>query len=160
MKSRTYIKLSKNEIAKPKGDMFVVYFSSHSNNTARFVDKLGIDNLRIPIDLDKHVKATQDYVIICPTFAGGGEFWQGSVPKQVVNFLNDKNNREKCKGIIASGNTNFGETFALAGPVLSQKLRKPLLYQFELLGTKSDVENIRKVLIDFWKKEKNEGRSV
>ncbi len=154
MKNRKYETLQ--DVKKPTGEIFVVYFSSTSENTRRFVEKLGVENLRIPINDNEEVFTNKDYVIICPTFAGGGELWQGAVPKQVINFLNVKNNRNRCKGVIATGNTNFGETFALAGPIISQKLKIPLLYQLELLGTKNDVMVIQKILREFWNKENYE----
>ena len=140
-------------VKKPKGDIFIVYFSSSTGNTARFVGKTGYPNARIPIDLDNKIKLSQDYVIVCPTYSGGGEFTKGSVPKQVIKFLNNKQNRDHCKGVIATGNTNFNNTFCLAGPVLSKKLNVPLLYQLELSGTKKDVERTKQVLEKFWGKE-------
>ncbi|WP_371246830.1 class Ib ribonucleoside-diphosphate reductase assembly flavoprotein NrdI [Mycoplasmopsis agassizii] len=140
-----------DETKRPKGPMLVVYFSSISNNTHRFIQKLGIDNKRIPTELtDAPLIVDQDYVLITPTYAGGGEFKNGAVPKQVINFLNNPQNRSFCKAVIASGNTNFGDTFALAGPIISKKLNIPLLYQFELLGTADDTAQISKILNDFW----------
>lgn len=142
-----------NSATKPSGNIFGVYFSSISNNTHRFMLKLGIDNARIPYDLEENLTVDQDFVLFCPTYSGGGEYTEGAVPKQVIKFLNNKQNRDHCRGVIASGNTNFNETFALAGPILSKKLQVPLLYQFELLGTKADVEQVNKILINFWKEE-------
>ncbi|UVD81736.1 class Ib ribonucleoside-diphosphate reductase assembly flavoprotein NrdI [Mycoplasma iguanae] len=145
------IKVQKDTIKKPTGSIFVVYFSSISNNTHRFIQKLGFDNARIPYELDQQLTIDQDYVLIVPTYSGGGDQKDGAVPKQVIQFLNNEKNRSFCRGVIASGNTNFGDTFAIAGPILSKKLNVPLLFQFELLGTASDVENIQKILADFWK---------
>lgn len=144
------IKVSELNVARPTGDLFVVYFSSISNNTHRFVEKLQIKSARIPYSMDEEITVNQDYVLICPTYSGGGEFTTGAVPKQVIKFLNNEHNRKHCRGIVASGNTNFGDTFALAGPVLSKKLNVPLLYQFELLGTACDVKEIKQIFDDFW----------
>lgn len=44
----------------------------------------------------------------------------GAVTKQVIQFLNDKDNRSYCRGVISSGNTNFGDQFAVAGPIISK----------------------------------------
>lgn len=137
---------------KPIGKVYGVYYSSISNNTHRFMEKLGIDKIRIPYDLNEEIRVNQDYVLFTPTYGGGGEHTEGSVPKQVIKFLNNPDNRKYCRGVIASGNTNFGDTFALAGPILSHKLQVPLLYQFELLGTVADVKNIRSLLMNFWGK--------
>ncbi|HHU5073418.1 TPA: class Ib ribonucleoside-diphosphate reductase assembly flavoprotein NrdI, partial [Streptococcus agalactiae] len=65
----------------------VVYFSSKSNNTHRFVQKLGCSNQRIPSD-GSSILVTEDYILIVPTYAGGGDDTKGAVPKQVVQFLN------------------------------------------------------------------------
>ncbi|WP_033161144.1 class Ib ribonucleoside-diphosphate reductase assembly flavoprotein NrdI [[Mycoplasma] collis] len=144
------IKIDANKIVKPKGKIFLVYFSSSSNNTHKFIQKLNFDNSRIPIDFNETILVDRDYVLFAPTYSGGGELTKGAVPKQVIKFLNNSNNRKHCKGIIASGNTNFGNTFAIAGPILSKKLQVPLLYQFELLGTCEDVTNVKKIIENFW----------
>lgn len=144
------IKVSKDKITKPQGEVYVVYFSSISNNTHRFIKKLGYENARIPYEMGEQLTVHKEYVLIIPTYSGGGEYTSGAVPKQVIQFLNQKQNRDFCRGVIASGNTNFGNTFAIAGPIVSKKLNVPLLYQFELLGTESDVKTIRKILEDFW----------
>lgn len=148
------IKVAGEMIIKPEGEIYVVYFSSTSNNTHKFIQKLDVLNSRIPYDLNQELVVNQDYVLITPTYSGGGEFKEGAVPKAVIKFLNNEQNRKYCRGVIASGNTNFGDTFAIAGTIISKKLGVPLLYQFELLGTKNDVETIRDILINFWTKDK------
>lgn len=141
--------VSGDEIVKATGEVHVVYFSSISNNTHRFIQKLSVENSRIPYELEENLNVNSNYVLITPTYSGGGEFTSGAVPKQVIKFLNNEKNRNFCRGVIASGNTNFGNTFAMAGPILSKKLNVPLLYQFELLGTQDDVSKIKQILKDF-----------
>ncbi|AGM26032.1 ribonucleotide reduction protein [Spiroplasma syrphidicola EA-1] len=138
------------KIKQPQGEPYVVYFSSTSNNTHRFVEKLKINNSRIPIDLTTPLLVNKDYILIVPTYAAGGNDCTGAVPKQVINFLNTKENRQYCCGVISSGNTNFGDTYAIAGPIISNKLKVPLLYQFELLGTKTDVQTVQNILKKLW----------
>lgn len=140
-------------VIKPKGEVYIVYFSSISNNTHRFVEKLNILNSRIPIKLSENLNVDKDFVLITPTYAAGGSDSKGAVPKQVIQFLNIESNRKHCKGVISSGNTNFGDTFAIAGPIISNKLQIPFLYQFELLGTQFDVENVKNILNNFFDKE-------
>lgn len=125
--------------------MLVVYFSSKSNNTHRFVEKLSCKSLRIPVK-KTDLSVSEDYILIVPTYAGGGNEVRGAVPKQVIHFLNSPQNRKHCQAVISSGNTNFGDTFAIAGPIISQKLQVPLLHQFELLGTQSDVLKVQNIL--------------
>lgn len=78
--------------------MKVVYFSSKSNNTHRFVQKLACSNQRIPSD-GSSILVTEDYILIVPTYAGGGDDTKGAVPKQVVQFLNVRQNRD-AKGLF------------------------------------------------------------
>lgn len=143
------IKVSSRQIVKPQGEIKLVYFSSHSNNTHRFIEKLNLAHQRIPIDLESSLVVTDEYVLVAPTYSGGGDNKYGAVPKQVIKFLNNVQNRRLCRGVVTSGNTNFGDTFALAGPIISKKLNVPLLYQFELLGTAEDVVRLKKILYDF-----------
>ena len=90
----------------------------------------------------------EPYVLIVPTYAGNGG--KGAVPKPVIRFLNDAANRSQIRGVIAAGNSNFGETFGLAGNIASQKCQVPYLYRFELLGTDDDVANVRHGMERFW----------
>ncbi|CAX00110.1 putative ribonucleotide reductase protein [Streptococcus equi subsp. zooepidemicus] len=125
--------------------VMLVYFSSRSNNTHRFVQKLDVRALRIPVT-GEPLLVDEDYILIVPTYAAGGSDSKGAVPKQVIHFLNNANNRRHCKGVISSGNTNFGDTFAIAGLIIAQKLQVPLLHQFELLGTQRDVIKVQAIL--------------
>ena len=136
------------------GPVQVVYFSSVSENTHRFVQKLGLPAIRIP--LHGRVEVADPYVLILPTYGGGKANGPdpdagGYVPKQVISFLNNEHNRSLIRGVIAAGNTNFGAEFCYAGNVVSGKCGVPFLYRFELMGTAEDVEAVRDGLADFWK---------
>ncbi|PPE06811.1 class Ib ribonucleoside-diphosphate reductase assembly flavoprotein NrdI [Mesoplasma corruscae] len=146
------IKVTDKDVVKPIGEIHVVYFSSKSNNTHRFIQKLNFLNSRIPYELEEKISVNSDYVLITPTYSGGDDAASGAVPKQVIQFLNDPDNRKYCRGVIASGNTNFGDSFAIAGPILSKKLQVPLLFQFELLGTFDEIKQIQEILERFWGK--------
>ena len=135
----------------------LVYFSSVSENTHRFVMKLGVPAIRIP--LRGRIEVDQPYVLVLPTYGGGRAAPDldlmsnaaGYVPKQVIAFLNDPHNRALIRGVIAAGNNNFGPEFAFAGNVISRKCDVPYLYRFELMGTPDDVDAVREGLADFWK---------
>ncbi|MEM8823326.1 MAG: class Ib ribonucleoside-diphosphate reductase assembly flavoprotein NrdI [Pseudomonadota bacterium] len=126
----------------------IVYFSSRSSNTARFVAGLGLPALRIPISGDDQPRPYDPFVLICPTYADGEG--RGAVPKQVIRFLNDPTRRALLRGVIAGGNRNFGPTFALAGEVISRKCNVPVLHRFELAGTDTDIARVRAGLKKFW----------
>ena len=131
----------------------LVYYSSSSENTHRFVQKLGVDAVRIPTHPDdaQPLLLGQPYVLLLPTYGGGNA--RGAVPKPVIHFLNHAENRDWIRGVMASGNTNFGEAFCLAGKIVAQKCQVPYLYGFELLGTPDDVLRVRSGLSRFWQQQ-------
>ena len=132
----------------------LIYFSSRSENCHRFVEKLAIPATRLSIGNENaQLIATKPFVLLLPTYGGGGT--QGAVPKEVIRFLNIESNRILIRGVIAAGNTNFGEGYAIAGDIISQKCHVPYLYRFELLGTHRDVESVRDGLQSFWQHPKN-----
>jgi protein involved in ribonucleotide reduction len=126
----------------------IVYFSSSSENTHRFVSKLQLPAKRIPTAKEEMFDMGEPYILIVPTYAGEGG--KGAVPKPVIHFLNRIENRNMLRGVIAAGNSNFGETYGIAGRVISDKCNVPYLYRFELLGTEEDVANVKQGLEKFW----------
>lgn len=132
----------------------LVYFSSVSGNTARFIEKLGMPAVRIPLrPADPAVVVDEPFVLVTPTYGGGqgrGEE-KGAVPRQVIRFLNDERNRSLIRGVISAGNTNFGEAYCLAGDIISRKCRVPHLYRLELFGTPDDVDRVSDGLERWWK---------
>lgn len=127
----------------------LVYFSSGTQNTHRFVTKTGLPALRIPCSMKEEIlQVTQPFVLVVATYAGGDG--RGAVPKPVIRFLNDSSNRSLIRGVIAGGNRNFGATYCLAGTVISEKCQVPFLYRYELAGTDDDVIRVRNGLHKFW----------
>ncbi|CAI9386948.1 class Ib ribonucleoside-diphosphate reductase assembly flavoprotein NrdI [Microbacterium sp. T2.11-28] len=132
----------------------LVYFSSVSGNTARFIEKLGMPALRLPLHAsDPALVVDEPFVLVTPTYGGGqgrGEE-KGAVPKQVIRFLNDGANRSLLRGVISAGNTNFGDAFCAAGDIISRKCHVPHLYKLELFGTQDDVDRVTDGLERWWK---------
>jgi protein involved in ribonucleotide reduction len=131
----------------------LVYFSSVSGNTARFIEKLGARALRIPLHAtDPELVVDEPYVLVTPTYGGGQGrgVEKGAVPKQVIRFLNDERNRRLIRGVISAGNTNFGEHFCVAGDIISRKCHVPHLYRLEVFGTPEDVERVSAGLERWW----------
>lgn len=126
----------------------IVFFSTKTNNTKRFVDRLNVTSIQIP--LKEEITVNDPFVLVIPTYAAPDR--SGAVPKQVIRFLNNKQNRNLIRGVISSGNRNFGDTFAIAGDIISQKCNVPYLYRFELMGTEEDILNVSRGLNDFWRK--------
>ncbi len=128
----------------------LVFFSSRSGNTAKFVAALGLDALRIPVADDEPMpQPDQPYVLISPTYADGDG--RGAVHPQIIKFLNDPARRALIRGVISSGNRNFGPFYAAAGDVIARKCSVPLLCRFELAGTTHDIARIRDGLHRFWR---------
>lgn len=129
----------------------LVYFSTKSGNTRRFVEKLGLPASRIPLDRSAPpLQVETPYILVVPTYGDGDP--RSAVPAPVIRFLNDEHNRSLIRGVIAGGNTNFGEAFGLAGRVVANKCRVPLLYRFELMGTTEDVHRVLAGVTEFWKR--------
>lgn len=130
----------------------LVYFSSASGNTHRFVEKLGMPAQRIPLmPKAEPLVVDEPFVLIVPTYGGGPE--TRAVPKQVIRFLNDERNRIHLRGVIAAGNTNFGEAYGLAGDIIARKCEVPHMYRFELFGTPDDVRIVHEGLEKFWNQQ-------
>ena len=131
----------------------LIYFSSSSDNTHRFVQKLdaamGGESARMPLLTNNPtLKALQPFVLVLPTY--GGISGRGAVPKQVIKFLNEEGNRSLIRGVIGAGNTNFGETYCLAADIIAAKCEVPVLSRFELMGTSEDVDRVAQGLEEFW----------
>lgn len=128
----------------------LVYFSSRSGNTKRFIHALERTATRIPIAAEEPMPALRvPFVLVTPTYADGQG--RGAVHKQVIRFLNDPDTRYHLRGVIAGGNRNFGALFASAGDVISRKCGVPVLYRFELAGTATDIARVTEGLDRFWK---------
>ncbi|WP_413317826.1 class Ib ribonucleoside-diphosphate reductase assembly flavoprotein NrdI [Agrococcus sp. 1P02AA] len=128
----------------------LVFFSSVSGNTARFVEKLGRPAARIPLYASEPpLEQREPFVLIVPTYGGGDG--KGAVPKQVIRFLNDEENRKHLRGVISAGNTNFGAGYGLAGDIIARKCDVPHLYRFELFGTPDDVRVVNEGLDALWR---------
>lgn len=137
--------------------MLVVYFSSVTENTHRFVEKLGLPSARIPLHRnDDPLIVDEPYVLICPTYGGGASMNGGDtlnhqnsrpVPVQVIRFLNNKHNRDLIRAVVAGGNSNFGSDFGLAGEIIAKKCHVPYVYRFELMGNSEDVLVLREGLL-------------
>ncbi len=139
-----------------EGPERLVYFSSVSENTHRFVRKLGVPAIRIP--LHERIEVDRPYVLLLPTYGRGrGDSptldAKGYVPKQVIAFLNNPHNRSLIRAVVGAGNTQFGAEYCFAASLVSHKCKVPFLYRFELMGTAEDVEAVRAELANFWEDE-------
>jgi len=96
---------------------------------------------------------SEPFVLLTPSYSDGEG--RGAVAKPVIRFLNDPANRALIRGVIGTGNLNFGEHFALAGKIVAAKCNVPLLYTFELAGTDEDVARVKQGLDTFWTRQRS-----
>ena len=110
------------------------------------MEKLNEPNTRIPIDWDSSnpTRVSTDFVLCVPTYGGGSE--TASVPRQVRSFLNIPENRDRLRGVIGFGNTNFGEHYCKAAEMISQKTGVPVIAKVEIFGTDDDVNKVKERL--------------
>ena len=126
--------------------MFIVYFSNVTNNTERFVFKIQQENTyRIPLKKEETKKTiTEPYILVTPTY--GDHEKKGMIPHQVKRFLKTPQHVELLRGVISSGNRNFGNEYGIAGEIISKKFNIPHLYKFELAGEEEDVIAVKNML--------------
>ena len=124
----------------------IVYFSNYSENTKRFVEKITSAGLRIPIKPSdaRDFTVDREYVLVIPTYGGGSE--SPAIPKSVKIFLNNPTNRELLRGVIGTGNTNFGEHYCKAADMISAKTGVPIIARVEIMGTPYEVELVKERL--------------
>jgi protein involved in ribonucleotide reduction len=122
--------------------MIVVYYSNRSENTHRFVQKLGVESVRLPLRVSEEPpEVTDEYVLIVPTYGAGRG--TSAVPLPVIKFLNVETNRTLLRGVIGAGNTNFGSSYCLAADIVSHKCNVPVLHRFEIMGMPEDVTEVQ-----------------
>ena len=116
----------------------IVY--SLTGNCKRFVDMCEIPKEDVIYLQDIDYDIDFDYILITPTF-GFGE-----VPVAVSKFL--KENHNHLKGVVGSGNKNWGERFANASEIISKEYDVPLLMKIELHGSKKDISEFKKIYLE------------
>lgn len=124
----------------------LVYFSNYSENTKRFVEKITDAGIRIPVKPSnaRNLIVDSEYVLVVPTYGGGNE--SPAIPKSVKVFLNNPANRDLLRGVIGTGNTNFGEHFCKAADMICKKTGVPLIARVEIMGTPEDVYQVKERL--------------
>jgi protein involved in ribonucleotide reduction len=113
-------------------DMLVVY-DSRTGNVEKFVRKLGVKTMRLQ-DCER-IDLSEPFVMV--TYTTGF----GNAPANVISFL--ERNRVYLKGVSASGNRNWGTSFAKSADTIAELFEVPIVHKFELSGTTSDVERFQ-----------------
>lgn len=110
-------------------------YASRTGNVESIVSQLGLDALLI-----QSGDETMEEPFILLTYTDG----YGDVPMEVETFL--LANGHNLKGVIASGDTSYGEAYCQAGDKIAVEYGVECLYKVENAGEASDIEDIRKIL--------------
>ncbi len=109
----------------------MIVFASRTGNVRYIVNKLGLPNIEITDGL----VMTQPFLLF--TYTDG----LGQTPNVVKQFL--LRNYEWCKGVIASGNSNFGhEVFCKSADTISELYHIPIVRKIDLRGFQKDYDAI------------------
>lgn len=139
----------------------IVYISL-SGNVQSFVKRLGeylqnhyqLSSKAINIkDLNHETfPVASPFVAILPTYLEGGNgIDSGDVEiltTPLGDFIAAHDNDKHCFGIIGSGNRNFNEQYCLTAKQYANRFGFPMLGDFELRGTISDIERLAEVIVD------------
>lgn len=118
----------------------MIVYASRTGNIRSIIQKLGLPAL----DIAELNELDVPYLLF--TYTDG----LGSVPPIVDQFMTTYH--DQCKGIIVSGNRNFGHAFfGRAGDLLAAKYGIPLVEKLELRGTPSNYETITNYYYSIWK---------
>ena len=143
-------------------EKLTLLYISLSGNTKNFIDRISKPlsseyDLKI-MDMKQMVK-DNDYhdldsktVVFIPTYLEGGNGIDNGDVEILTNPLGDfiaaHDNHKRCFGIIGSGNRNFNNQYCLTAKQYSQRFGFPMLGDFELRGTQSDIERLAPIILE------------
>ncbi|MEK4426474.1 class Ib ribonucleoside-diphosphate reductase assembly flavoprotein NrdI [Solibacillus sp. FSL K6-1523] len=110
----------------------MIVYASRTGNVRSVVSKLEKES----IEISEGLLLKEPYLLI--TYTDG----LGAVPAKVSHFLEE--NRAFCKGVVVSGNSNFGHTqFGAAGEKIADTYEVPLVCKLDLRGYQADYDVIQ-----------------
>ncbi|KXT29416.1 ribonucleoside-diphosphate reductase, alpha subunit [Candidatus Phytoplasma oryzae] len=125
--------------------MKIIYDGYEQGNVFDFANKLGYNT--------EHIENFKNYnnekIFLITKTVGFGK-----ITKNTENFL--KKYSSNVIGVAVSGNKNYGKNYAIAGDLINEKFKIPLILKFEGKGLNEDVESLKKWLKEHEKKENNE----
>ncbi|CUS26476.1 NrdI family protein [Paucilactobacillus oligofermentans DSM 15707 = LMG 22743] len=139
--------------------IYILYISIEGNTQSfldrlcRYSDQQNAINPDMPlvklheITEQTDFKDEQDeFFVFVPTYLDGGNGIDSGVKELMTNPLGEyiafHNNARLCCGIIGSGNLNFNEQYCLTARRYSKNFNAPVIDDYELRGTSSDIERI------------------
>lgn len=147
--------------------MNLIYISISGNTRSfakrlqQFAEKQREENPEAP---KIHLKEVHDnylpedevepFVAIVPTYLEGGNGIDSGDQEILTESLRDyieyKNNKAQCIGIIGSGNKNFNNQYCLTAKQYCEQFSVPFLADFELRGNAKEIESIYFILKNHW----------
>lgn len=139
-----------------------IVFISLSGNTLSFVKRLSTylaENYQIttnPINIKEQKHQTfpveEPFVAILPTYLEGGNGLDSGdveiLTTPLGDFIAAHDNYKQCFGVIGSGNLNFNNQYCLTAKQYSKRFGFPMIGDFEMRGTISDIERLAKVILE------------
>lgn len=111
----------------------MIVYASRTGNVEYIISKLDIESVKIKDELI----ISEPYLLF--TYTDG----LGQVPNEVSKFL--VGNHSQCKGVISSGNSNFGvNNFCGSADKINAEYNIPIVSKIELRGFNSDYEYVKK----------------
>ncbi|MFC6170153.1 class Ib ribonucleoside-diphosphate reductase assembly flavoprotein NrdI [Loigolactobacillus jiayinensis] len=93
---------------------------------------------------------TTPYFAFVPTYLDGGNGVDNGVKELLTTVLGEyigyQRNRDFCLGVVGSGNRNFNEQYCLTAKRYAHDYDFPVVGDYELRGTPTDVKRIYAVL--------------
>lgn len=127
----------------------MIVYASRTGNVRSVVSKL--ENIR-SIDIKDIDYVDEPYFIF--TYTDG----IGSIPSHVDDFLTV--NKKHLRGVIASGNMNFGRAYCLSADKISNKYDVPVIAKIELRGSRSDIVRIKKIYKEMFEEKGDNNWSI
>lgn len=116
----------------------MILYASRTGNVRSIVNRLTMIDANIKCsDIKVTPDVSEPFLLFTYTDA------IGKVPQEVIAFMN--RNYHLCRGVIASGNTNFGKNFCKAADIIAETYDVENLYKVDLRGKVEDLENIVKL---------------
>lgn len=109
----------------------MIFYASRTGNVRSIVEALCLP----ATDIKGDMKPLGPFILF--TYTDG----LGDVPQIVKSFMNE--HHVLCKGVIVSGNRNFGELFCAAGDKIAQQYNIPVVAKYDLRGPESNDELVQ-----------------
>ncbi|WP_123042507.1 class Ib ribonucleoside-diphosphate reductase assembly flavoprotein NrdI [Cohnella candidum] len=120
----------------------MIAFASRTGNIRYIVSRLQLP----AVEIEEGRTLSEPYLLF--TYTDG----LGEVPQQVKRFM--ERNGRYCRGVIVSGNSNFGhQVFGGAGDAIARQWQVPLVRKIDMRGFADDYEAIQHYYEQCFRKE-------